>query len=144
MTMTAVAKKLETSRLELHHRIQAALAQRAWEASHALRGSLLQVLSGRRSGRRYRLPMSTRFYTASAPGEAPATRTGSFRLSWLARPEGQVPGVETKQARLADWLQEGTEGRKLRGPMKPRPYVDQAKAKAWSKVQRIYRRPYLS
>lgn len=128
----------------MHRRLQAALAQRSFEASHALRGALLQVLSGRRSGRWYRLPMSTKFYRASAPGEAPATRTGAFRNSWLARPEGRVPGVETKQVKLADWLQEGTEGRKLRGPMKARPYVDQTKAKAWPAVQRIYRRPYLS
>lgn len=144
MIMPAVAEQLERSRNEIALRLQAALAQRSWEASHTIRGALLQVLSGHRSGRRYRLPMSTTYYTASAPGEPPATRTGSFRISWQARPEGRVPGVETPQKKLAGWLQEGTEGRKARGAMKPRPYVDQTKAKAWPVVQRIYRRPYLS
>ena len=72
---------------------------RAWEAALELRNSALLVLRGQRSGRRYKVPGTYRkqrdktdgkmkrgrYYTASAPGEPPAVRTGTFRNSWQPR-----------------------------------------------------------
>ncbi len=44
-----------------------------------LRGEIQKTLTGDRSGRVYRVPGTQTFYTASAPGEAPASRTGTLR-----------------------------------------------------------------
>lgn len=50
---------------------------------------LTDVLTGPRTGRWYRVPGTNRMYQASAPGEAPATRTGALRQSYrVGRVEG--------------------------------------------------------
>lgn len=133
----AVADRLGKLVELIQSRVGQELQARALEASMALRGAGLRVLRGRRSGRRYRIPTTKRYYTASAPGEPPAVRTGVFRLSWQVAPDGIVPGINTRYGKLAGWLEEGTR------KMKPRPYVERIKAAAWPQVQRIYRRPYL-
>ena len=55
---------------------------RAFRAANELRNSALIVLRGKRSGRVYKRPFSKSKYTASAPGEPPAMRTGNLRMSW--------------------------------------------------------------
>lgn len=45
----------------------------------ALIGDIGITLSGVRSGREYRVPGTRRKYRASAPGQAPASRTGQLR-----------------------------------------------------------------
>lgn len=50
-------------------------------AANIARNEVLETLSGPRHGRRYRVPGTSRFYTASAPGEPPAQRTGRLRSS---------------------------------------------------------------
>lgn len=117
--------------------IEAELQGRALEASNALRNAALRVLRGQRHGRRYRIPFTRRYYTASAPGEPPAARTGAFRLSWFVAPRNFNPGIETTQPQLAKWLQEGTR------KMAPRPYREPILRMAWPRVQRIYTRRYL-
>ena len=62
--------------------VQKEVSQRAYRASNELRNAELYVLRGQRSGKKYRVPGTRRKYTASAPGESPAVRTGVFRLSW--------------------------------------------------------------
>ena len=62
------------------------LEGRTYRASNELRNAALLVLRGQRGGRRYRVPGTKRYYTASAPGEPPAVRTGAFRLSWQPDP----------------------------------------------------------
>lgn len=131
--MSDLGQRLE----HLRQIVQAELAWRAQEASQILRNAALRVLRGQRSGRRYRIPGTTRYYTASAPGEPPAVRTGAFRLSWFAIPRGMSPGIETVYPRLARWLQEGTRR------MRPRPFREPILRMAWPMVQRVYRRPYL-
>ena len=49
------------------------------EASIFLKGAIKETLTGNRSGRTYRVPGTKKDYTASAPGEAPASRTGTLR-----------------------------------------------------------------
>ena len=51
-------------------------------AVNAIRNAELEVLRGKRSGRVYRKPHTKSHYTASAPGEPPARRTGNLRLNW--------------------------------------------------------------
>lgn len=90
-----------------------------------------------------------KYYTASAPGEPPAIRTGAFRLSWHRRTyaeqiDGQnfnVHGVTESDLRvgkhlLGNILEEGT------GRMAPRPYKQRVIDAAMPKVKKIYSEPY--
>ena len=56
-------------------------ASRGARAVNAIRNAELEVLRGKRSGRVYRKPYTKSHYTASAPGEPPARRTGNLRLN---------------------------------------------------------------
>lgn len=72
------------------------VASRGVRVVNALRDAELRVLKGQRSGRRYRTPYTGSrtpqekrkkkykppMYTASAPGEPPARRTGNLRMHW--------------------------------------------------------------
>lgn len=51
------------------------------EMVNAVRNNTLETLSGKRTGRTYRVPDSIKTYTASAPGEPPAQRLGELRQS---------------------------------------------------------------
>ena len=124
------------------------VAGRAYRASNELRSAALHVLRGSRSGRVYRVPGTKKNYKASAPGEAPANRTGVFRMSWgpHIRVEKQgkkyrcVSGIESNvkvgKYLLGDLLENGT------GRMEPRPYKDAVKERAMPKIKQIYDAPY--
>jgi len=141
----------------IFEKVEQQVLARSFRASNELRNAILRVLRGRRSGRRYRVPYTygsrgrnkgrrrrrARWYTASAPGEPPAVRTGVLRGSWWPRPRSErrqgrtvaYPAVYTS-FKYAKWLEEGTDR------MAPRPYVDLVKNRAWPKIRRIYREPY--
>ena len=127
---------------EIRKSIKHQMESRAYRVANEIRNSTLDVLRGQRSGRRYRVPGTKAYYTASAPGEPPAVRTGAFRLSW--QPEALIEdgkytsSVKTNQKRLADWLENGTPG----GKMAPRPYHDRILADVEPKSVRIYSEPY--
>lgn len=90
-------------------------------------------------------------YTASAPGEPPAVRTGAFRASW--QPETKATGsgdnlsvqssivssIRTDNGKylLGEILEEGT------GKMAPRPYQERIQEKAMKNILKIYKEPYL-
>lgn len=129
-------------------------------ASNELRNNSLQVLRGQRHGRTYRVPgtgrvhydkknktatISYRTYTASAPGEAPAVRTGVFRTSWMPKTEVYGNGHQVvsmiesnirvgrnQQYKLGDLLDEGTKR------MAPRPYKKEIAEKSLPKIMRYY------
>lgn len=62
--------------------------QRMFEAVNTVRNDTLLRLSGSRSGKTYRVPDTKHVtYTASAPGEAPASATGELRQSVSAEVE---------------------------------------------------------
>ena len=117
------------------------MASRAYRASNELRNSALTILKGQGSGRVYRVPGTSKTYTASAPGEVPAKRTGAFRLSWQTE---TLVGSTTFQSRIktgikyAGWLENGTPG----GQMAPRPHHELIKTKALPEITRIYEEPY--
>ena len=52
-------------------------------AAHAAT-EIKRTLTGNRTGNRYRVPGTRRNYTASAPGQPPAVRTGALRASITA------------------------------------------------------------
>lgn len=55
---------------------------RVRKATHHLRNEVNETLSGERSGKTYKVPgTENTYYTASAPGEPPASRLGHLRSS---------------------------------------------------------------
>lgn len=141
-------------------RIRFEMERRSYLAANELRNCSQLVLRGQRSGRRYKVPgtyrrqkdktdgkmKNGRYYTASAPGEPPAVRTGIFRMSWqpkayivfgsyISRIESEARTDNGRYA-LGEILEEGT------SRMAPRPYQDRILEMAEPKIVRIYSQPY--
>lgn len=151
---------------EITRSIKEQMKSRGVRASNELRNASLLVLRGQRHGRRYIVPgtgrvtyykrtktakITYRYYTASAPGEAPAVRTGILRLSWQPKSYTTKTGgvyevcsqaVSTERTDngkylLSDLLEEGT------SKMAPRPHQQQILDKAMPNILKIYREPYV-
>ena len=145
---------------DINKEVQNQMGSRAYRASNELRNSALVVLRGQRSGRRYKVPGTYRrqrdktdgkmkrgrYYTASAPGEPPAVRTGAFRMSWqpsahvvfgsyISRIESDTR-TDNGKYNLGELLEGGT------SRMAPRPFEESIVEKAKNKIQRIYNEPY--
>lgn len=139
---------------------------RAFRAANELRNAALNVLRGQRSGRVYKKPFSSSRYTASAPGEPPANRSGNLRLSWRQRTasETSVNGLTVKPAIVTDVkyapiLEKGYDGEvqketKLKNgrtktityhlTIEPRPFEEPIIEAAKPKIKEIYSEPYLN
>lgn len=118
-------------------------ASRGVRAVNAIRNAELEVLRGKRSGRVYRKPHTKSHYTASAPGEPPARRTGNLRLNWNGTVESsstgsglRVTAVLESQERYSTYLENGTRR------MAPRPFKQPISEKAMPEIERIYREKY--
>ncbi len=130
---------------------------RGTRAVNALRNAEKRVLQGQRSGRKYRKPYTggkskaerkksgyrPPMYTASAPGEPPARRSGNLRLHWYGdvQPRATSRGTEVLAVlesgeRYASALENGT------SKMAPRPFVERIKAEAAPEIKKIYSEPY--
>lgn len=139
---------------------------RGRRAVEAMGNAEKQVLEGQRSGRVYKIPYTHgkkanretkkllreyghrlqggQLYRASAPGEAPARRTGNLRMHWNGQIKSEntsgegvviIAELESKES-YAALLENGT------SRIKPRPFVDKIKEKAMPEIQKIYREPY--
>lgn len=110
----------------------------AVRASNELRNAALNVLRGQRSGRVYKKPHSNATYTASAPGEPPAVRTGMLRMSWGMKAVGDGKGTYTagiySDVPYAEKLDEGTP----HGKIKPRPFKEKIIETAKPRVIQIF------
>ena len=118
---------------------------RGVRALNALRNAELEALKGQRSGRVYRKPHTKQAtYTASAPGEVPARRTGNLRMHWNGQVSqktsfgnGTVISVELEsQEKYAAYLENGT------AKMASRPFVEKIQEKAAPEIAKIYSGPY--
>lgn len=117
---------------------------RGVRAVNVIRNAELEVLKGQRTGRVYRKPFRKATYTASAPGEPPARRTGNLRMHWngQVKSEGSSRGGVAIVAELesqepyAAHLDNGTTR------MAPRPFVEKIKQEATQEIQKIYSEPY--
>lgn len=105
------------------------------------------VLTGNRTGRTYRIPGGARgvkkktYYTASAPGEAPARRTGALATDYKPTVKGFV-GAVGAMLLYALMLEKGTKG-KGKGGMAPRPHLSVAFRMSRDDIIRILSKEYL-
>lgn len=121
------------------------VVSRGVRAVNAIRNAELEVLKGQRSGRVYRKPYTKRAtYTASAPGEPPARRTGNLRMHWNGQVKSEnssrggvvvVAELESQEP-YAIHLENGTTR------MAPRPFVGKIQENAMPEISRIYSEPY--
>ena len=143
--------------------IRKQVKRRTYLAANELRNSALIVLRGQRHGRRYKIPgtyrrqrdkvtgkmRNGRYYTASAPGEPPAVRTGTFRNSWQVS-QGEVKELFGSYIARIESDARTDDGRYLLGEiledgtsrMAARPYVEKTLEHAEKKIVRIYSQPY--
>ena len=99
-----------------------------------LQNEIKRTLSGPRSGKKYRVPGTKRYYTASAPGEPPAVRTGRLRNSIkykLVRGFMRAKGEVGSSLDYAAQLEFGT------SKMAPRPYLRPTYEKERQTIKRI-------
>ena len=140
--------------------IKQQMERRSYQSANELRNAAQLVLRGQRSGRRYKVPgtygkqldrksgkvRNGRYYTASAPGEPPAVRTGAFRMSWqptaqvvygsyISRIESDIR-TDNGQHTLGEVLEKGT------SRMAPRPHHDRILEKAEPEIFKIYSEDY--
>lgn len=114
-------------------------------AANALRNAELRVLSGKRGGATYRKAGTKgASYTASAPGEPPAVRSGTLRRQWRPGVEGGSGGggVSIRPTIYSDtpyaaYLEFGTR------KMAARPFKDKIIEEAKPEIIKIYSEPYL-
>lgn len=120
------------------------VVSRGVRAVNAMRNAELEVLKGQRSGKVYRKYPYKTTYRASAPGEAPARRSGNLRMHWNGnvKSESASNGGITVIAELesqepyAAVLENGRRG------MARRPFVQPIKEKAKPEIKRIYSESY--
>ncbi len=86
--MSGIYITLDSHVAEVMEKMKAVARERMHEAVQEVRNTTLETLSGARHGRTYTVPGTHTTYTASAPGEAPATATASLRDSVKGIVEG--------------------------------------------------------
>lgn len=148
MNISRAGSQVERAIKRTLNRISKEVRNRGVRASNQLRNSVLHILAGKRSGRKYKIPGMQSTYTASAPGEAPANRTGTLRNSYRAHSyslkDGNIYEVHSVADSsykvngylLGDMLERGTKR------IKPRPFKDATINRALPKVLNIYKRKY--
>lgn len=119
------------------------MKSRAVRGSRVLKNAELNVLRGQRGGWVHRKAYTKRAtYTASAPGEPPAARTGTLYRSF--RPVGNTQGTGPLSVKIsiesnlhyAGFLEDGTR------KMAARPYVEKIKQEAEPEITAIFSAPY--
>ena len=128
-------------------RIRQQMGARAYRAANELKNQSADVLGRQGGGRRYRVPTTGAYYTASAPGQPPASRTGTFKQRWT--PSATIGG-DVFISKIENNVQVGTRRKYLLGEllengtsrMAPRPYKDKILEQAEPEIVRIYNEPY--
>lgn len=148
--------------------IKKQMQSRGVRAANELRNASQLVLRGQRHGRRYIVPgtgsvkyykkskkakITYKYYTASAPGEPPAVRTGAYRMSWqpVTYVEGNGTTYQFEVHAQAISKQRTDDGKYLlgeilekgNGRIAPRPHQEQIIEKALPKIMKIYSEPYV-
>jgi len=132
--------KVEMNTKKVMKSIDQTAAQRVIEASNEVRNTMLNTLSGNRTGRTYRVPGTKRTYTASSPGQAPAQATSGLRQSIKASLEvigRKVIGVIGTDLPNGIMLEKGTK------KMAARPWLLVSLMKTMPKIKEILSRKWL-
>lgn len=130
-----MAVRLISNFAQIGAKFEKTMPKQVLRACHAVRNEWVQGLTGTRTGRQYRIPGTRKFYTASAPGEAPARRLGDLARTIRVAPR-VLPGLV--QARVGTdmehglYLEYGTEN------MEPRPSLRPALERARPKIRAIF------
>lgn len=96
-------------------------------------------LAGDRSGRIYRIPGTRKTYTASAPGEPPASRTGELRQHIGTKVEQRgrkISGQVGTDVEHGTFLEKGTRD------ILPRPWLEPSFEETQGQLISIFTRPY--
>ena len=120
--------------------VEKVAGKRMLEAANEVRNTVLETLSGDRSGRTYYVPGTRRQYTASAPGEPPAQATSELRKSVTASVESEgkkVIGKVKSDSKHALPLELGTR------KMAARPWLRVSLEKTLPKIKTILSRKWL-
>lgn len=138
-----MAVKLISNFAQVVTAVEKSLPKQCLRACHAVRNEWVKGLAGARGGRRYKVPGtgtkgvrgSGTYYTASAPGEAPASRLGDFRRSIRVMPRvmpGRIYARVGSPLEHTPYLEYGTEN------MQPRPSLRPALDRARPAIKRIF------
>lgn len=105
------------------------------DATVTLFRAVQKKLTGPRSGETYKVPGTKKDYTASAPGEPPARRTGALAnsIKYVVDNDMLIGRVGTNNE-YAPMLEKGTDN------MEPRPYFIPAVDESMAKIQKIFKR----
>lgn len=125
---------------EMKASVNRQVLSRGTRAVNQLRNAELEVLNGQRGGRVYRKYPFKSTYTASAPGEPPARRTGNLRLHWSGNVTGGGGEINIElesQEYYAGYLENGTR------KMAARPFKDRITEKALPNIKAIFNEPYV-
>lgn len=114
---------LQTRANEVVQSLENVATQRMWQATQLVRNQVLETLSGERTGRRYRVPGTQVYYTASAPGEAPAVRTGHLRQNIKTE---VVADGRTVRGRVGTDVEYGAHLELGTSKMAPRPWLERS------------------
>lgn len=124
--------------------IEFTVKRKTLNASNILKKCALEVLSskgGGRTGKSYKKSNSKASYTASAPGEPPARRTGALRNSWKVKNVTSVIGAGGSFSTTAaietnldydTYLEHGT------SKMAARPHHDKIKEMAAPQIEQLF------
>jgi hypothetical protein len=115
------------------------IRDRMQEAVNEVRNKTLETLSGPRTGRVYKVPGTNTYYTASSPGEAPASATGQLRQSIRTEIEGEgekTVGMVGTDMEKGPMLEYGTKN------MAARPWLRRSFEESEGKVKEIFSRKW--
>jgi len=119
-----ISFKIEFNKLpEVAEKVPQIAEQKIKEATLVWHGSVVELLSGTRSGRVYRVPGTKKTYRASAPGEPPAQRTNTLRSKYgfqFGKEMGNPIGQVGNPLEYSLYLEKGT------SKMAPRPHLVKA------------------
>lgn len=145
--MGSASLQLEYELKKITEGIAQQMASRGTRAANQLMNAKNETLRGTGSGRTYRIPNTGGYYTASAPGEVPASRTGNYRARWDMKSytSGKEVHSEIESKVTTDnggyvlgtLLEEGT------SKMAPRPHQEKILEKAKPNILKIYAEPYV-
>ena len=131
--------KLKFRTKEVMHSIEQIASKRMLEGANEVRNTVLETLSGTRTGRIYNVPGTKRTYVASAPGEPPAQATSELRKSIKASIKGEgkkVIGVVGTKVKHGLMLEFGTRN------MAARPWLRVSLEKTLPKLKGIWGRKW--